>query len=85
MGVKVTGLQLADLDSAGLDQLGLLAAQRGFVVFTSNSEMKQSYTLAGMERQLEIARYAGGVSSRLMRQALWGSASTPHSAASANN
>jgi hypothetical protein len=57
MGTKITGLQLAELDSAGLDQLALLVAQRGFVVFANSPECKQSYVDIGIERQLEIGRY----------------------------
>ncbi|KAL7421489.1 hypothetical protein Q5752_004376 [Cryptotrichosporon argae] len=59
LGVKVTGLDLASLDSAGLDQLALLTAQKGMVFFASNDKVKQTYRDVPMKRKLDISRYFG--------------------------
>ncbi|KAG7795457.1 hypothetical protein KL929_003808 [Ogataea haglerorum] len=54
IGTEIRGTQLSQLTSAGLDELALLAAQRGVVVFRD-----QDYADIGFERQLEIARHLG--------------------------
>ncbi|ORY24478.1 hypothetical protein BCR39DRAFT_472332 [Naematelia encephala] len=56
LGTKIIGVQLAELDEAGLDQLALLVSQRGFVVFANGPGFKQSYNYVGIAKQLEIAR-----------------------------
>ncbi|KAG7722933.1 hypothetical protein KL949_000018 [Ogataea haglerorum] len=54
IGTEIGGTQLSQLTSAGLDELALLAAQRGVVVLRD-----QDYADIGFERQLEIARHFG--------------------------
>ena len=56
-GTEITGVQLTELSPAGLDELALLCAQRGFAVFRG-----QDWKDAGFEKQLDIARC---VSSRM--------------------
>jgi len=53
-GTELESVQLCDLTPEGLDELALLAAERGCVVFRD-----QTYTDAGFERQKEIASYFG--------------------------
>ncbi|KAI5476102.1 hypothetical protein MNV49_000420 [Pseudohyphozyma bogoriensis] len=59
LGTKITGVQLAELDAAGLDELALLIARRGFVVFGSRPGFAQTYRDVGIPKQLEIARHFG--------------------------
>ncbi|WWD03150.1 hypothetical protein V865_001197 [Kwoniella europaea PYCC6329] len=53
-GSELDNVQLTELDSAGLDELGLLVAQRGFAVFRN-----QNWKDAGFKKQLDIARHFG--------------------------
>ncbi|ORY25052.1 alpha-ketoglutarate catabolism dioxygenase [Naematelia encephala] len=53
-GTEITNIQLTKLDSAGLDELALLCAQRGFVVFRN-----QDWKDAGFKKQLDIGRHFG--------------------------
>ena len=53
-GTEVEGIQLSALSPAGLDELGLLVAQRGFAVFR-----KQDFKDAGMQKQLDTVRHFG--------------------------
>ncbi|TYJ59215.1 hypothetical protein B9479_000204 [Cryptococcus floricola] len=50
-GTELQNVQLTELTPAGLDELGLLVAQRGFAVFRG-----QNWKDAGFKKQLEIAR-----------------------------
>lgn len=50
-GTEISNVQLTQLDSHGLDELALLCAQRGFVVFR-----KQDWKDAGFAKQLDIGR-----------------------------
>lgn len=59
MGTRITGLQLSELDSAGLDQLGLLVAQRGFLIFGSREGHQQNFADIGIPRQLDVGRHFG--------------------------
>ncbi|KAL4753858.1 hypothetical protein BDW72DRAFT_201096 [Aspergillus terricola var. indicus] len=52
VGTEIWGLQLSQLTPAGLDQVALLAAQRGVLVFRD-----QDFADIGPERQLAIARH----------------------------
>ncbi|KAL4955287.1 hypothetical protein BDW69DRAFT_204622 [Aspergillus filifer] len=54
VGTAIRNLQLSQLTPAGLDQVALLAAQRGVLVFRD-----QDFADIGPERQLEIARHFG--------------------------
>ncbi|RDW81139.1 TauD/TfdA dioxygenase family protein [Aspergillus mulundensis] len=54
VGTEIRGLQLSQLTPAGLDQLALLAAQRGVLVLRD-----QDFADIGPERQLTIARNFG--------------------------
>ncbi|WVQ78916.1 hypothetical protein IAT38_001007 [Cryptococcus sp. DSM 104549] len=53
-GTEISGLQLTQLSATGLDQLALLVAQRGFVVFRG-----QDWKDSGFKKQLDIARHFG--------------------------
>ncbi|WWD18271.1 hypothetical protein CI109_102721 [Kwoniella shandongensis] len=53
-GTELSDVQLTDLTPAGLDELGLLVAQRGFAVFRG-----QNWKDAGFKKQLDIARHFG--------------------------
>lgn len=59
IGVRVTGLDLASLDKAGLNQLALLAAKKGIVFFASDGNVKQTYRDMPMQEKLDMARYYG--------------------------
>ncbi|SPO04459.1 related to E.coli dioxygenase [Cephalotrichum gorgonifer] len=54
VGTEIEGVQLSQLSSAGLDELALLAAQRGALVFRD-----QDFGGIGFERQKEIVRHFG--------------------------
>ncbi|KAL4780283.1 hypothetical protein BJX76DRAFT_50524 [Aspergillus varians] len=54
VGTEIRNLQLRQLTPAGLDQVALLAAQRGVLVFRD-----QDFADIGPERQLEIAKHFG--------------------------
>lgn len=54
IGTEIEGIQISQLTSAGLDELGLLAAQRGAIVFRN-----QDFGDIGFERQKEIVRHFG--------------------------
>nr|XP_019048344.1 hypothetical protein I302_02115 [Kwoniella bestiolae CBS 10118]OCF27274.1 hypothetical protein I302_02115 [Kwoniella bestiolae CBS 10118] len=54
IGEEIEGVQLSQLDSKGLDDLALLAAERGLLVFR-----KQDFKDIGPEKQLEIVRHFG--------------------------
>ncbi|KAL4922246.1 hypothetical protein BDW62DRAFT_207571 [Aspergillus aurantiobrunneus] len=54
VGTEIRSLQLSQLTPAGLDQVALLASQRGVLVFRD-----QDFADIGPERQLEIARHFG--------------------------
>nr|XP_019049711.1 hypothetical protein I302_00130 [Kwoniella bestiolae CBS 10118]OCF28641.1 hypothetical protein I302_00130 [Kwoniella bestiolae CBS 10118] len=53
-GTELSGLQLSQLDSKALDELGLLVAERGFVVLRN-----QDWKDTAPERQIEIASRFG--------------------------
>lgn len=57
--MRVTGLDLASLDEAGLDQLALLAAKKGMVFFASNDKVKQTYRDIPMKAKLDMSRRFG--------------------------
>lgn len=52
VGTEIEGVQLSDLTSEGLDELALMAAERGCLVFRD-----QKFIDVGFERQKEIVRY----------------------------
>ncbi|KAL4943671.1 hypothetical protein BDV06DRAFT_234457 [Aspergillus oleicola] len=52
VGTEIRSLQLSQLTPAGLDQVALLVAQRGILVFQD-----QGFADIGPERQLEIAKH----------------------------
>ncbi|EIW67155.1 hypothetical protein TREMEDRAFT_69718 [Tremella mesenterica DSM 1558] len=54
VGTEISGVQLSQLSPAGLDQVALLAAQRGVVAFRD-----QDFADIGTDRQREIVRYFG--------------------------
>ncbi|KAL4872998.1 hypothetical protein BDV12DRAFT_182626 [Aspergillus spectabilis] len=54
VGTEIRDLQLSQLTAAGLDQVALLAAQRGVLVFRG-----QDFADIGPERQLSIAKHFG--------------------------
>ncbi|KEZ44034.1 hypothetical protein SAPIO_CDS3762 [Scedosporium apiospermum] len=54
IGTEIRGVQISELSKEGLDELALLAAERGVVVFRD-----QDFADIGFERQLEIARHYG--------------------------
>lgn len=54
VGTEIHGVQLSDLDSAGLDELALMAAERGALVFRD-----QKFIDIGFEKQKEIVSYFG--------------------------
>lgn len=54
IGTEIEGVQLSQLSSAGLDELALLAAQRGALVFRN-----QDFGEVGLEKQKEVARHFG--------------------------
>ncbi|KAJ3962219.1 hypothetical protein N0V92_001044 [Colletotrichum tropicale] len=53
-GTELRNVQISELSNAGLDELALLCAQRGCLVFRD-----QDFTNLGFERQKEIASYFG--------------------------
>ncbi|EIN13379.1 TauD-domain-containing protein [Punctularia strigosozonata HHB-11173 SS5] len=55
LGTVVTGVQLAQLDSSGRDQLALEVARRGLMVFRN----QQDFIDAGPDAYLEWGRYFG--------------------------
>ena len=59
IGVKVTGLDLATLDTAGQDQLALLTAKKGIVFFASDDKVKQTFRDIPMKQKLGMVRYYG--------------------------
>ncbi|OBT65011.1 hypothetical protein VE03_05676 [Pseudogymnoascus sp. 23342-1-I1] len=54
VGTEIRGLQLSELDDRQKDDLALLLAERGVVVFRD-----QNFKDVGPERQKEVARYFG--------------------------
>ncbi|KAJ0311072.1 hypothetical protein COL516b_001775 [Colletotrichum fioriniae] len=54
VGAEVRGIQLSQLSKAGLDEVALLAAERGVLVFRD-----QDFADIGFERQKEIVRHYG--------------------------
>lgn len=44
IGTEIRGVQISKLDETGLDELALLAAERGVVVFVSASHLPTSLT-----------------------------------------
>ncbi|KAL2217153.1 alpha-ketoglutarate-dependent taurine dioxygenase [Thermoascus aurantiacus ATCC 26904] len=54
IGTEIRGVQLSQLSKEGLDQVALLAAQRGVLVFR-----EQDFADIGPDRQREIVRYYG--------------------------
>ncbi|KAI9737374.1 MAG: hypothetical protein M1834_009528 [Cirrosporium novae-zelandiae] len=54
VGTEIHGVQLSQLDSAGLDELALLTAKRGALVFRD-----QDFANIGMEAQKNIVRHFG--------------------------
>lgn len=54
VGTEIEGVQISELNEAGLDELALLAAQRGALVFRD-----QDFVNVGFDRQKEIARHFG--------------------------
>nr|XP_019014144.1 uncharacterized protein I206_00226 [Kwoniella pini CBS 10737]OCF52925.1 hypothetical protein I206_00226 [Kwoniella pini CBS 10737] len=54
IGEEIEGVQLSQLTPEGLDDLALLAAERGLLVFR-----KQDFKDIGPEKQLEIVRHFG--------------------------
>lgn len=53
-GTEIEGVQISHLSSEGLDELALLAAQRGGLVFRN-----QDFVDIGLEAQKQIARHFG--------------------------
>jgi sulfonate dioxygenase len=51
IGTEVTGIQISQLSSEGLDELALYAAERKVLIFRD-----QDFKDLGPERQIEIAR-----------------------------
>lgn len=54
VGTEIEGVQLSELSSEGLDELALLAAKRGALVFRN-----QDFNDVGFERQKQIAGHFG--------------------------
>ncbi|GKU08077.1 unnamed protein product [Fusarium langsethiae] len=54
VGTEIRGVQISQLDQKGLDELALLAAERGVVVFRD-----QDFKDIGFDRQKEIVRHYG--------------------------
>ncbi|OJD28752.1 alpha-ketoglutarate-dependent taurine dioxygenase [Diplodia corticola] len=54
IGTEIRGVQLSALSAAGLDQVALLAAERGVLVFRD-----QDFADIGFDRQREIAEHYG--------------------------
>ncbi|KAI5918475.1 hypothetical protein F4810DRAFT_715468 [Camillea tinctor] len=54
IGTEIRGLQISQLSNEGLDELALLAAERGVLVFRD-----QDFADVGFDRQREIVRYYG--------------------------
>lgn len=54
IGTEISGLQLSELSDAQKDELALLIAERGVVVFRG-----QDFKDIGVERQKEFGRYFG--------------------------
>lgn len=54
VGTEIHGVQLSQLDSAGLDELALLAAQRGALVFRD-----QDFVNIGFEAQKKLVGHFG--------------------------
>lgn len=54
IGTEIEGIQVSQLSAAGLDELALLAATRGAVVFRN-----QDFKDIGFERQKDIVRHFG--------------------------
>lgn len=54
VGTEIHGVQLSQLDSAGLDELALLAAQRGALVFRD-----QDFVDIGFEKQKKLVSHFG--------------------------
>jgi sulfonate dioxygenase len=54
VGTEIVGVQLSQLSPSGLDELALMAAQRGALVFRN-----QDFGEIGLDRQKAIARHFG--------------------------
>ncbi|KAL3298184.1 hypothetical protein RB213_005605 [Colletotrichum asianum] len=54
VGTEIRGVQLSQLSGAGLDEVALLAAERGVLVFRD-----QDFADVGFDRQKEIVRHYG--------------------------
>ena len=54
IGTEIRGLQLSELNDRQKDELALLIAERGVVVFRD-----QNFKDVGIEKQKEFARYFG--------------------------
>jgi sulfonate dioxygenase len=54
VGTEIEGVQLSQLSKEGLDELALLAAQRGALVFR-----KQDFGDIGFQKQKEVVRHFG--------------------------
>ncbi|KAJ5893683.1 hypothetical protein N7495_005374 [Penicillium taxi] len=54
IGTEIRGLQISQLDDAGLNEIALLAAERGVVVFRD-----QDFADIGFDRQREIVKHYG--------------------------
>lgn len=73
LGAEVRGVQLSGLNSAGLDELALLVAEKKVVAFRG-----QDFKDLSPERQIEIARYVtvSALYARQTRYSPWLSAVT---------
>ncbi|KAF7973630.1 hypothetical protein HWV62_14820 [Athelia sp. TMB] len=56
IGTEITGVQISQLNHAGLDELALFTAQRKLLIFRD-----QDFKDLSPERQIEIARYFGPI------------------------
>ncbi|KAJ7241475.1 hypothetical protein C8J57DRAFT_1438120 [Mycena rebaudengoi] len=56
IGTEITGVQISQLSTEGLDELALFAAQRKVLIFRD-----QDFKDLGPERQIEIARHFGPI------------------------
>ncbi|KAI1464927.1 taurine catabolism dioxygenase [Daldinia caldariorum] len=54
IGAEITGVQLSEFSPAGLDEVALLAAERGVLVFRD-----QNFADIGFDKQREIVKYYG--------------------------
>ncbi|MBE3046520.1 hypothetical protein IMZ48_29130 [Candidatus Bathyarchaeota archaeon] len=74
IGTEIRGVQISELDNTGLDEVALLAAERGVLVFVSVlsigltridrltydcSQRDQDFANIGFDRQREIVRHYG--------------------------